>query len=389
MNIGVVFDAGSAAYASVRIEFFRSLLKMLSDEAREILRVEWAKIPALAEAKKLKDWLSNPKLLEAVNLSTNSPTKTYRYVLPTQVLSKLADSSLDSRCLQASRGGYGAFDARTVAHEVIVPFDQQNENVLGGSQEPYVSNPLRVSEVSAINRGAQKNKLGWDQLCFVLTTVEEKKNTEFTRLIFRQILTEIYRRLSTVGVVYPAPRRVSLAKTIEVIQTFLSEHSGGDRLLALSSALFTIIGRRFGLYEKVRRGKITAADQASGMLSDLECVTKDGCIFAVEVKDRQITINQLRAKLRIIREKQVSEIFSVPQGPLEAERSEVEALIDREFTSGQNVYIADLVKLSTAALSFAGVDGRRDFLMETANQLEMYKSEITHRRAWSAILETI
>jgi len=26
MNIGVVFDAGSAAYASVRIEFFRSLL---------------------------------------------------------------------------------------------------------------------------------------------------------------------------------------------------------------------------------------------------------------------------------------------------------------------------------------------------------------------------
>jgi len=363
---------------------------MLSDEAREILRVEWAKISALAEAKKLKDWLSNPKLLEAVNLSTNSPTKTYRYVLPTQVLSKLADSSLDSRCLQASRGGYGAFDARTVAHEVIVPFDQQNENVLGGSQEPYVSNPLRVSEVSAINRGAQKNKLGWDQLCFVLTTVEEKKNTEFTRLIFRQILTEIYRRLSTVRVVYPAPRRVSLAKTIEVIQTFLSEHSDGDRLLALSSALFTIIGRRFGLYEKVSRGKITAADQASGMLSDLECVTKDGrIVFAVEVKDRQITINQLRAKLRTIREKQVSEIFFVAQGTLDTEQSEVEALIDREFTSGQNVYITDLVKLSTAALSIAGEDGRRDFLMETANQLEMYKSEITHRRAWASILETI
>ena len=29
MNIGVVFDAGSAAYASVRIEFFRSLLGLL------------------------------------------------------------------------------------------------------------------------------------------------------------------------------------------------------------------------------------------------------------------------------------------------------------------------------------------------------------------------
>ena len=72
MNIRAVFDAGSAAYASVRIEFFRSLLKMLSDEAREILRVEWAKISALAEAKKLKDWLSNPKSNGRPRWATNS-----------------------------------------------------------------------------------------------------------------------------------------------------------------------------------------------------------------------------------------------------------------------------------------------------------------------------
>lgn len=363
---------------------------MLTDQAREILRVEWAKTGALADSKKLKDWLDDPKLVEGVNLSINSPTKTYRYVLPTQVLSKLADPSLDSRCIQASRGGPGAFDARTVAHEVVVPFDQQNENVLGGSQEPYVSNPLRVNEVSATNRGAQKDKLGWDRLCFVLATVEDKKSKEFTRLVFRQILTEIYRRLSTVSVVYPAPRRISLAKTIEVIEMFLAEHSGGDRLLALSSALFTIVGQRFGLYEKVRRGKITAADQASGMLADLECVTKDGrIVFAVEVKDRQITISQLRAKLRKIREKQVSEIFFVAQGTVDSERPEIESLVNREFTSGQNVYITDLIKLGTTTLSIVGEDGRRDFLREAANQLDMYKSEIKHRRAWASILETI
>lgn len=227
-------------------------------------------------------------------------------------------------------------------------------------------------------------------LCFVLATVEDRKNKEFTRLVLRQILTEVYRRLSTVRVVYPAPRRVSLTKTIQVIHAFLSEHSGGDRLLALSSALFTVIGQRFGLYEKVRRGKITAADQASGMLADLECVTKDGrIVFAVEVKDRQITISQLRAKLRNIREKQVSEVFFVAQGILDSEHSEVESLINREFTSGQNVYITDLLKLSITTLSIVGEEGRRDFLRKTANQLDTYKSEITHRRAWASILETI
>jgi hypothetical protein len=364
--------------------------EMLSDKAAKILNAEWKKITLLARSGKLKDWLDNPKLIQAVRDCINSGTKTYRYVLPTQIVSKLANPSLDSRSLQAASAKRGSFDARSVAHKVIVPFDQRNENVLGGSQEPYVNNPLRVPEVSPAYRGAQGNKLGWDQLRLVLDTLEERNTREFTRKLFRQTLTEIYRRLSNVHVIYGVPRRVSLKKTLEVIQTFLSEHSGGDRLLALSSALFTTIGRAFGLYEKVRRGKITAADQASGMLADLECLAKDGrIVFAVEVKDRQITISQLRAKLRTIREKRVSEIFFVAQGTVPSEQNEVGALIDREFVSGQNVYVTDLQKLCFPVLSILGEEGRRDFLAEVGKQLDTYKSDITHRQRWAAILQSI
>jgi hypothetical protein len=269
-------------------------------------------------------------------------------------------------------------------------FDQENENVLGGSHDPYVSNPLRVPELSAAHRSKRTDQATWDQLCFVVDAVERKQDQNFTEAVFRQVLAEIYRRLSTVRVVYGTPRRVSLKKTLEVIQAFLSEHSGGDRLLALSSALFSIIGKRFGLYEKVRRGNITASDRATGMLADLECITKEERIaFVVEVKDQQITISQLRTKLRTIREKQVSEIFFVAQGRVPTEEAEVEALIDREFTSGQNVYVTDIAKLSATVLAILGEDGRREFLMETANQLETYRSEITHRRAWATILQTI
>jgi hypothetical protein len=362
----------------------------LSDKAAQVLKAEWEGILSASESQSLKDAVDDPKLIQAVRASVNSPTKTYRYVLPAQVLSKLADPSLDSRCLQALRGGAGAFDARSVAHEVIVPFDQDNESVLGGSQEPYVNNPLRVPEVTARHRSAQRDKQGWDQLCFVLDAVEERKDRRFTRGVLRQILTEIYTRLATVRVVYGVPRRISLSKTIEVIHTFLSEHSGGDRLLALSSALFTIVGKRFGLYDHVRRGNITATDQAAGMLADLECVTKDGhIVLAVEVKDRQITMSQLRAKLRTIREKRVSEVFFVAQGTAASERAEVRSLVDREFASGQNVYVTDLVALGTALLSIVGEDGRREFLVETGNQLDTYKSDITHRRAWASILATL
>lgn len=363
---------------------------MLSDEASKTLEIEWKRISELAQAGKLTDALDSQKLIQAIRDSINSKTKTYRYVLPTQVVSKLADASLDSRSLQATRGKPGSFDARSMAHKVIVPFDQNNESVLGGSQEPYINNPVRVPEISIKYRNPQKDKVGWDRLRFVLDTIEKKNQPDFTLQVFRQILTEIYQRLSTVRVIYGVPRRVSLKKAIQLIQAFLGDRSGGDRLMALTSALFAVVGKQFGLYETVKRGNITQADQAGGMLADLECVAKDGqIVFAVEIKDRQITINQLRAKLRTIREKQVSEIFFVAQGTIPEEEAEVQELIDREFAAGQNVYVTDLVNFSTAVLALLGEGGRRAFLKETAAQLEAYRSETTHRRAWAALLQTL
>lgn len=362
----------------------------LADKSEEVLQKTWKEISHLAEMQKLKDWVKDANLLANIHSCVNSKIKSYRYVLPTQIAAKLADPSLDCRCLQASRGGSGAFDARTVAHSVVVPFDQASESVLGGSQEPYVNNPLRVPEVSERFRGAQKYPEAWDELCKVLDAVEKQQSDEFTLTIFRQVLTEIHRRFSLVRVVYPTPRRVSLRKALDLITLFSAEHSGGDRLLALASALFLVIGSRFGLYSDVRRTKITTADQPSGMLADLECVSKKGAvIMVVEVKDRQIRVSQLRAKMKNIRERQVSEIFFVAQGVENSEKEELERVIDREFTSGHNIYITDLASLSKAALSLLGEAGRRQFLAETANQLEKYHSEVVHRRAWAALLASV
>ncbi len=362
----------------------------LTDKSEKILLKTWKEISHLAEAHKLEDWITDVSLLAVIRSCVNSRIKSYRYVLPTQILAKLADPSLDCHCLQASRGGPGAFDARTIAHSVVVPFDQANESVLGGSQEPYVNNPLRVQEVSEKFRGAQKYPETWDELCKVLDVVEDRGSGSFTLAVFKQVLTEIYTRLSLVRVVYPTPRRVSLSKTLELIGIFSAEHSGGDRLLALASALFLVIGSRFGLYSEVRRTKITTADQSSGMLADLECVSKAGkVIVVVEVKDRKIRVSQLRAKMKNIRERQVSEIFIVAQGADDAEQEELKHIVDREFISGYNIYVTDLISLSKAALSLLGEGGRRQFLTETANQLENYHSEVVHRRAWAALLASV
>jgi len=363
---------------------------MLIDRTSQLLNEAWKEIVKLAKAGKLDDCLSEKGLIAAVRESVNSRTKSYRYVLPTQVLAKVADSSLDCCCLQASRGGAGAFDARTIAHKVVVPFDQANENVLGGSSEPYVNNPLRVQEVSPKFRKPQRDPEGWDHLCEVLEAVERKRDHQFTRKVLKQILIEVYRRLSSVHVAYPVPRRISLQKTLELIEKFTLEHSGGDRLLALASAVFITIGKHFGLFSQVRRAKITAADVASGMLADLECLDSRGeIVLAVEVKDRQITVSHLKGKMRNIREKQVSEIFFIAQGIARADTNEVLKFQQNEFASGQNLYILDLPTLAQVTLALVGEKGRHAFLLQTANQLDQYQSDIAHRRAWATLLSSV
>ena len=130
----------------------------ISAKASEILQNQWIEICILAEQGGLEDRINDPAILESIRSMLHSTTNIYHYVLPTQLVAKLADFQLDCRCIQAGREGPGSFDARSVADDVIVPFDQRNERVLGGAPEPYVNKPLRFPEFSGKYRGQQKKK---------------------------------------------------------------------------------------------------------------------------------------------------------------------------------------------------------------------------------------
>ncbi|OGC91341.1 MAG: hypothetical protein A2W25_09150 [candidate division Zixibacteria bacterium RBG_16_53_22] len=333
----------------------------------------------------------NDDILHCINSSINSPVKTYRYVLPTQLVAKLANPKLNSRCIQASLGGKGAFDARTIAHKMIVPFDQQNNGVLGGSTEPYVNNPLRVPEFSAKYRKSQKNKTVWDCLCKVLDSIEQADDPNYTMSIFRQVSREIYNRLATIKITYPSPLRISLDKAMMLIGDFLHDLSGGDRLLALTSAIFMVIGDRMKLFSKVERAHITASDASTGLAADLECLSEDGeLILAVEVKDRILTVNQIRGKIPAIRERKISEVLFIAQRGIASEdEAQINQLIQNEFVIGHNYYVIDFFSLATVVLALIGEDGRRDFLAQVGNQLDSYDSEISSRRAWAHLLSEI
>ncbi len=341
----------------------------------------------------LQDVIEDEVLLKAIRSSLSSFDVTYHYALPTHLIAKYVDPKVDARVIQVQRGGRGAFDARTIAHQVIVPFDQQNYRVLGGSPQPYLNNPLRTPEFTLEPkvRNKKKDKAGWDNTYIVLNEVQTRNSPEFIAKVLQQVPIEIARMLSSVRVIYPTPKRISLERTKEILSTFLASSSGGDKPQAIATAIFRTIGKRFHLYKEVRRFRTTTADTASGQVADIECIGEDDSIMlAAEVKDTQLEINHINEKLPRIREHNVSELmYLVRNGIARYEQDAVENRIRSEFTSGHNIYVLDLLLFAGGILALVGEQGRREFLVELGLVLDEYGSPLATRREWANLLAQV
>lgn len=329
-------------------------------------------------------------LIPLIRDCLRSASVSYHYVLPTQLLAKCVDHGLDAHALQAGYDAAGAFDARTVAHGVIVPFDRANHRVLGGSPEPYVNNPLRVPAVTPEYRSSQKNKTDWDKLVAVLDAVEDDGSEAFAQQVFDQVLHEIYRMLGTVAVTYPTPNRISLDQTYHLIEQYLAAKSGGDRMEALCAALFQTIGKRFSVFDEVRREKVNAPDAPSGMSADIECRLHGKVVLLVEVKDRSLTLIQLDTTLDAARAAHISEIlFVAEQGEDATDLPKIRARVISEYGSGQNIYVTSFADFSLGILILFGEDGRVEFLRAVGQELDRSGSRIEHRKAWAELLKRI
>ncbi|MCY8573492.1 restriction endonuclease, SacI family, partial [Bacillus haynesii] len=107
-------------------------------------------------------------------LSSNH--KTYKYIMVNALLSKATLPEINPLCLQKQSKLKGAYDARSICHKVLVPFEREKlRGALGYSNEPFLNKPARFPELSpenAVRRGKDKELL--NLLCGFLPEVSEK-----------------------------------------------------------------------------------------------------------------------------------------------------------------------------------------------------------------------
>jgi hypothetical protein len=107
--------------------------------------------------------IRNDKLTNAIRSILLGTHKTYKYILITGLLAKATNQSVNPLALQSGAPLAGAYDARSLCHKVIVPFEREYlSNALGGSNEPFLNKPARFTHLSdnnAVRRGSDKETL--------------------------------------------------------------------------------------------------------------------------------------------------------------------------------------------------------------------------------------
>lgn len=238
---------------------------------------------SLAEATWIDDKIS--KLISSV---LNGSHKTYRYILVNALLAKATNNEINPLSLQKGDGTNGKYDARSLCHSVIVPFEKLKlQGCLGNSNEPFLNKPARFVSLSTNNAViAGKDKETLDTLIYILSKINSSKTA--------------YKYLKAAMVILKANH-----------EKYLHKFSIGDTLLDVSEFAQLVLDYIYQITEHTLDGevcplivaeieqlylgdsylvvphKVNESGSSSKEIGDIDVFDKDGSLInAIEVKDK-------------------------------------------------------------------------------------------------------
>lgn len=348
-------------------------------ESRQWLDAEWESI--LAEDP------SDPD--PEIDIFVNSGIVSLRYAFVTQLLGKIADHSRSLLYLQSGSGEKGAWDARSFSKNVIVPWVADNHAVLGKSPDPYVNNPLRRDRLTH-DMPDVKKKEEWYSLVTFFSGLDAREPEEIKN-VFRHCLRSLARKLSEQKFEYPIPTRISMHNLIHVLESFLNEPSQGLRPLVVATALMRVLGKAFSLFSEVVSQGLNEADAARGMPGDVMCYgADDKILLVVEVKDRELTLADVRAAVGKVRtsEEELSNFLFAAPGVKKADQNSIESKTKDTWASGLNLHKVDIKMLVRASFVLLEEEWRAQLLKEIGSELNS-RAEHGHREAWRSLLSDL
>ena len=214
--------------------------------------------------------------------------KTYRYICFTALLAKVCAPSIHMRAIQSGSKLKGAYDARSLCHKVVVPFEKDVlAGRLGDSNEPYLNKPARCLSIEKDN--PVKGRTDRELLFCLYDLLEELNNStpEMQKEAFQYAFSLVMQRpvRDSNEISLPEIEQSSLEINGK-INDFLARSYEGEAPVAVMWALLKIV---YGNAATIEVHPANEAGASSKEVGDIDIKFSDGKLYAVEVKDKHFT----------------------------------------------------------------------------------------------------
>lgn len=216
--------------------------------------------------------------------------KTYKYVLITGILAKASNAAVNPIALQAGAPLVGAFDARSLCHKVLVPFERDFlNNVLGGSNEPFLNKPARFTHLShnnAVRKGQDKETLLL--IIKLLTAIKTSRQAAaYLACVFDILRNQIEAKKDVFrGVDHYSP---TLIEIYEFSLRFLKKSLEGETSVIVVASLERLLHNYLAGKYKIIAHKVNQSGASSNEVGDIDIYRENLFECAIEVKDKNFT----------------------------------------------------------------------------------------------------
>lgn len=249
--------------------------------AAEILNDLWQKYVVGQAEDSIDD-----KLSAKIDEIMESNQLTFRYILANAALAKAANDSIHTRALQSGARLNGAYDARSLAHTVLIPFEVSKGNLFGMSREPFVNKPARHVQHDKVN--AYRNKKMAAALHDLLELMNQMDSGQ-AKMILAYILKKAAKRSTEIA---ENVRRVDEWENHDfvsednlkiVIAALLSGGTSGAGLQAIVACLMAEI------YQDMKVATYPANQPDIKKIGDVEVKDAEGQIaIAIDCKEKPL-----------------------------------------------------------------------------------------------------
>jgi hypothetical protein len=338
------------------------------EEARQNIEAAWEKV---ADAS-----ISAPPAILAKIEEILGGDVTYKYILVTGLLGKLTNQRVHARALQVGSSLPEAYDARSLCHRVVVPFEKTKGNLFGLSDEPFLNKPARHPEHDKNNKQLRNKRLA-ALTHDVLEAAQTASPVEVEAMLVSAL--RLGKEIAAAQVSATVEVDSTLQHVLRFVQEFLRETDGGAHLVAITGAFVTLLSEGF----TVKVYPPTYADKFAKTSGDIEVFAEENLLSAYECKHRPLTLADVRHGIKKARENGIPEYVFVYAAGLAAGEEEA---IKQEVDAAQEERDVALVNITTAARLWAVIlnSHRRATFGETVATIlreAMNRAEIANNAA--------